>query len=98
MTGIQLITKERKEQIKKHGITVQQDKEDNTQHQLNLAAIMLTCPPEVLDQRLKNDILEELEDMGWDTELILKMLNKPYEKRLIIAGALIAAEIDRNKE
>ncbi len=32
---------------------------------------------------------------GWNKELHNKMMNKPYKDRLIIAGALIAAEIDR---
>lgn len=32
---------------------------------------------------------------GWDKELFEKMINKDYRSRLIIAGALIAAELDR---
>ena len=33
--------------------------------------------------------------MNWDEDLWQKMCNKSYKDRLIIAGALIAAEIDR---
>jgi len=32
---------------------------------------------------------------GWDHKIWEKMCHKNYKKRLIIAGALIAAEIDR---
>ena len=32
---------------------------------------------------------------GWDKELFEKMVDKPHIERLTIAGALIAAEIDR---
>jgi len=32
---------------------------------------------------------------GWNEERWNKMLNKSDERRLVIAGALIAAEIDR---
>ncbi len=31
----------------------------------------------------------------WDKTITEKMLNKNYKQRLVIAGALIAAEIDR---
>ena len=32
---------------------------------------------------------------GWDQEIWEKMIRKPHQERLIIAGALIAAELDR---
>ena len=39
--------------------------------------------------------IEPLVPEGWSFELFKKMCNKPYKERLVIAGALIAAEIDR---
>lgn len=32
---------------------------------------------------------------NWDKAIFDKMISKPWKQRLIIAGALIAAEIDR---
>ena len=90
-TGIELITKERQEQIEKHHYTLDIDKEHNNHYQLSEAAGLLTWVGE--------------EDYGYDAEACCptqwdpvrwkKMMSKSYEDRLIIAGALIAAEIDR---
>ena len=32
---------------------------------------------------------------NWDRNVVAHMMQKPYKERLIIAGALIAAELDR---
>jgi len=37
----------------------------------------------------------QLPPNGWDVDIYKKMRNKSYKERLIIAGALIAAELDR---
>lgn len=85
-TGIELIAKERKEQIEKHGHTIQQDVDHNDQRQLALAASAL------IEGGLTNSLWCPSE---WDDDTWQKMVNKSYKERLITAGALIAAEIDR---
>jgi len=83
-TGIELITEEREEQLNKHNRSKEHDSE-HEEGQLKLAAIFA---------------LEPFEDMkginlyGWD-EFTEKVSVKNEVDRLKIAGALIAAEIDR---
>jgi hypothetical protein len=88
-TGIELIAEERQEQIEKHKRTVAEDVEYNDNGQLALGAEMLLAAEheEGIDPYSYPD--------GWDEDICRKMLAKPYKERLVIAGALIAAEIDR---
>lgn len=88
-TGIELIAEERKEQIEKHGRTIKKDVQFNDSEQLSMAAEMLLAVSheEGIDPASYPD--------GWDYDICQKMISKPYKQRLIIAGALIAAEIDR---
>lgn len=88
-TGIELIAQERAEQIEKHGRTIEKDVELNDDQQLSLAAEML------LAVEHEEGIDSESYPDGWDKEICTYMISKPYKERLIIAGALIAAEIDR---
>jgi hypothetical protein len=88
-TGIELIADERREQIEKHGRTVERDVMENQCNQLPLAALML------LSVEYEEGIDSASFPEGWDEELCQKMISSDYQKRLIIAGALIAAEIDR---
>ena len=82
-TGIELIAYEREEQLIKHQITIDKDIEQNDDHELAQGAIMLlTC--EINNKPEK-----------WDRKKCRHMNEKSYKDRLIIAGALIAAEIDR---
>jgi hypothetical protein len=86
-TGVDLIEQERQEQIEKHGRSVEQDVALNTKGQLSVAAGILcqkTIPANL-----------DLIPTGWNVFIWNRMLSKPYKERLIIAGALIAAEIDR---
>lgn len=85
-TGIELIAQERKEQIEKHGRTLKGDVEFNTQEQLTDAAVRILGQEHLVSQR---------PPFGWDMSIWQRMRAKPYKERLIIAGALIAAEIDR---
>lgn len=89
-TGIELIIKERKEQIEKHGYTFQSDYEMNLKGQLTKAASYL------LKEDIKQHFVVPTDALpdGWDLKRFEKMCNKGYKERLIIAGALIAAEID----
>lgn len=85
MTGLQLIARERKEQITKHKRTPAGDKKYNNRRQLRVAAYNL-----IGDQ----SFIQEPPD-GWDKKLWKRMAKKTVKERLIIAGALIAAELDR---
>lgn len=96
-TGIQLIAEERQEQITKHRITVAYDVEHNDDEELALAAAAL-CTPYDLEDYTEEEILESRygeTPEKWDDGLCRKLVKKPTIERLKIAGALIAAEIDR---
>lgn len=91
-TGIGLIAQEREEQINKHGRTASHDLENNEHGDLGDAASIMSMfefgcnEPEEMAENFPHD---------WDREMCRKMINKPYRERLIIAGAMIAAELDR---
>jgi len=93
-TGIELIAIERKEQIEKHGRSIEKDKLENDKGQLGAGASLLAIdfPLGCLETE---DVIENHKPDGWSQEIWEKMCNKSYKERLIIAGALIAAEIDR---
>ena len=80
-TGIELITQEREEQIKKHGWTMQHDEQTHDDGEL---------------QQIAMYILANGHDfpVGWE-KLESKIKTKTQIEKLTIAGALIAAEIDR---
>lgn len=82
-TGIELIANERKEQILKHGYTGGHDVQENNHEQLASAAL--------------GAIIGEFGEFpaSWSDTACLKIINKTKKERLIIAGALLAAEIDR---
>jgi hypothetical protein len=83
-TGVQLIAQERREQIEKHGRTLKYDAEANKYGQLLTGAIQLL---------LQQGNLKPPD--GWNEAMWNKMMAKNEIDRLTIAGALIAAEIDR---
>ncbi len=85
MAAIQLINKERKEQLTKHGRTVERDAKENPSGELALAAEAL-CHKKCSWENFPGT---------WSRIICEKMAAKPYKERLVIAGALIAAEIDR---
>ncbi|NNV54549.1 hypothetical protein [Limnovirga soli] len=91
MTGIELIAQERQEQIEKHGISISQDVVYNSgfEKPLTKAAAALTC------ENGNTLAAEAMRPYNWDKEIWQKMMGKTYKERLVIAGALIAAEIDR---
>lgn len=90
MTGVELIAKERHEQIEKHGRTVEKDVELYSEDYGNMS--QLTHVAEII---MKRTFFNPQPPKGWDKTVFNKMIEKPYKERLIIAGALIAAEIDR---
>ena len=87
MNGLELIAKERKEQIEKHGRTIALDFAQNNKGQLAYAAVSILEEP--LNWR------ELRRPANWDQAIWLKMCKKSYEDRLIYSGAFIASEIDR---
>lgn len=86
MTNIELIAKERDEQIEKHGYTIEDDKKHN-QNGVLLDAAVATIRGHFLDDFPKH----------WNRNITRQIINKPLEERLIIAGAFILAELDRLK-
>lgn len=88
-TGIELITQERKEQIEKHARTLIYDVINNEDRQLVWGAVQLFSK----EFGYATDPDDKPE--GWDRKIWEKMQGKSYKERLIIAGALIAAELDR---
>ena len=86
-TGIELIAEERQEQIEKHGRSIERDVKENDNYQLSNAAGLLAL--------IDNNDVRLLCPKGWNELHWKRMCDKSYEQRLIIAGALIAAEIDR---
>lgn len=97
MTGIELIAQERREQIEKHGYTADSDAHFGAMNQLGTAAALLAYEPlDSYEAKIQRIIaIEDKRPEGWNPEIWDKMNRKPYLQRLIIAGALIAAEIDR---
>jgi len=92
-TGIELITQERQEQIERHGRSIERDVIENANEELNhAAATLLFNGTKMIDgTAVRLDTCPS----PWEVPLWQKMASKPYKERLIIAGALIAAEIDR---
>lgn len=86
-TGLEQISLERWEQQFKHKRTIEIDFKNNKNNELSVAASKLLSYPPFPNL--------EMPPLGWDKEIWDKMKNKPYKDRLVIAGALIAAEIDR---
>lgn len=82
-TGIELIAQERLEQKTKHNHSPKSDYEQYPDYELViLAQAILDANPDHAPDT-------------FDAKFIKKVMEKSYVDRLIIAGALIAAEIDR---
>lgn len=84
MTGAQLIANERQEQIDKHGRTVIKDVSSNSKGELLMAAVKMT-----------GKVIGIPWPEHWDKAICQKMDDKTEDEKLVIAGAMIAAEIDR---
>lgn len=90
-TGIELIAEERKEQIEKHGYDVDRDADYYQNNELvNAAQFALTLKREYYPQTWEFDFQNKMkakEERLSEQEF--------WIERLKIAGALLAAEIDR---
>ena len=87
-SGIELITQERQEQIEKHGRNIPSDVYYNSTKENGYYPLISGCIY-LLDDHFK------IIPSHWNREILNKMHSKDYKERLIIAAALIAAEIDR---
>ena len=88
-TGIELIADERQKQIDKHGFTGEHHAnhpEWYEQNQLIEASMKLSFI-----------IADDETPKNWDKEWFTNLCQRNSVERLIIAGALIAAELDRLK-
>ena len=90
--GAMLIAKERREQIEKHGRTIKNDRKTNSEGQLSFGAALLCCKE---PYKFYDPTRDYGKPKGWNKQIWVRMVSKTYKERLIIAGALIAAEIDR---
>lgn len=88
-TGIELIEDERNSHFSEHGYTLEHDAELSSNKQLSYAALML------LNVDYQEGIDSKEFPEGWHEQACERMISKSYKDRLIIAGFLIAAELDR---
>lgn len=89
--GVQLIGAEREKQIDKHGFTAEHHvnhPEWYEEDQLPNAAVSILIPDSLCAGVPKN----------WDVKWFRDMMKRSVKERLVIAGALIAAELDRLNE
>jgi len=95
-TAIELVAKERQEQIEKHGFNADYVKnhpeyyEDN--QMANVARGLIFPTTEFSPMQTVID-LKGAE--GWNVDYLKYAESKTYKERLIIAAALIVAELDR---
>lgn len=82
ISGLELISMERHKQFSKR-ITIESDVEKNDMGQLKWAA-----------QSLITELVEDFPS-DWDLETFKKWDGKQEVEKLVIAGALLVAEIDR---
>jgi len=96
-TGIELIAEERKEQIEKHGRTIEDDVRYNADRQLQHGIMLLISNIGFKAQGIETpkEAFEDLRPDGWGREICLKMMAKSEVEQLQIIGAFAAAEIDR---
>ena len=92
LTGTERIQQERSEQVNKHNRTVEKDKAHNDKYQLAHAARALIT---LTTDTVPEGHIENYCPLEWDAKIWGKMCRKAYSERLIIAGALLAAEYDR---
>lgn len=91
MTGIELINKERKEQLNKHGYSVENDLKYDSYELLLLTEFVIKSN----DDAEKWNLEELLLTYGFSKEFLTKLSSKSDIESLSITGALLAAEIDR---
>lgn len=83
-TGIELIAKERQEQIEKHGFTLGHDIQVHSDDEA-----LIDCARYLISDN------EMFYPEDWGMKTLEKLRTKTEIEKLVVAGALIAAEIDR---
>lgn len=93
-TGIELIS-DKQARARAKGRTVESDAYNNWDNQLGKAAALLLSNSEN-DPSMVPILYEmaQIELFGWDMSLFKEMLSKPYRERTLIAGSLVASELD----
>ncbi len=107
-TGIELIAEERMSQIEKHGKTLDHDIEAHNWQVLAYNAAVLAAPYKLYEKgKFANTVQFKVADLseGWKLPNLNhegnvikdndKLEKEERIKQLVVAGALIAAEIDR---
>lgn len=101
-TGIELITKERQEQIDKHGFSVARDRAINHQGDLvraSISVLLLSGSGWLAEWGdITNDVLKGSAEFleRWSPKVYQGVVHKKTElESLILSGALISAETDR---
>ena len=95
-TGTELIAIERQEQIEKHGYNSDLGYVNNELLQATVG--LLGLPKLSSGSTIRMDLIAMTPPTNWDKHIWKNMCSKSYKDRLVIAGALIAAEIDRLQE
>lgn len=95
LTGVESIAKEREKHYKENNCHVEDDVEHNKRGELTAAAHLLISYTENDSDFINEKCSLFFLATRWNEVRLFKMMHKPYKERLIIAGALIAAEIDR---
>jgi hypothetical protein len=95
MTGIDLIVKEREEQLGKHGYTLENDKKYNMHEMLVLIEFLLKDPNDAEADELKVWLTTGHSGIKFTEAFIAKLEGKSRVEKYAIAGAFVAAEIDR---
>lgn len=93
--GLRLFTDERVKHFNE-GRTLDKDIEQNNNHQLvNIARfLLLQVNPSTTFQEMTLSTLCQL-CPNWDKEVLSSYVKSDYKTRLVIAGALLSAELDR---
>ena len=94
MTGIELVAKERKRQIEEEGFSPKHDAE-HTDGELAMAAACYAAPEQVYIHTQAEDVHHFVDPWPEDWHEWDKREEHSRIRQLAIAGALIAAEIDR---
>ena len=95
MNGAKMIAAERQRQIEVKGYTDQEDEYNNDCNELSLAAICYAAPENIYIRSKRTYTAEEyIDPWPWNKDYDNRSKHNRL-RRLVIAGALIAAEINR---
>lgn len=98
-SGIELLTEERQKQIDKHGFTGKHHAENPQWYDKNQLVTAANALTNIEDWKTVSPLVKEtywrVIPHNWDKNWYNDLLGRPYEERLQIAGALLAAELDR---